>query len=148
MAWGQKTWIWSYFFPFFLQDDPRHSFTELVDANKATAECLSLCRAVAEEGKGDMADELERKLLVLSELMHKVHQQMAQNLYGKKNDLDGSVMFIVNVQWWIVQKHTYSFFSNEKNWIEMKNEKKMFFSNENIHQFLHGTLKFTYNKRK
>lgn len=86
-------------FSFFLQDDPRHSFTELVDVNKATAECLSLCRAVAEGGKGD---ELERKLLVLSELMHKVHQEMAQNLNGKKTD---SVMFIVSVS--VISPKTY-----------------------------------------
>lgn len=67
----------------FLQDNSRHSFAELVDVNKATDECLNLCRAVAEGGRGDVTEELERKLLVLSEQMRKVQQQRAQKHYGK-----------------------------------------------------------------
>lgn len=67
----------------FLQDNSQHFFAELVDVKKATDECLSLCRAVTEGSRGDVAEELERKLLVLSEQMHKVQQQMPQK-HGKK----------------------------------------------------------------
>lgn len=67
----------------FLQDNSRHSFAELVDVKKAIDECLNLCRAVAEGSGVDVTEELERKLLVLSEQMHKVQQQMAQKR-GKK----------------------------------------------------------------
>lgn len=67
----------------FLQDTSRHSFAELVDVKEATDECLSLCRAAAEGSGGDVTEELERKLVVLSEQMHKVQQQMAQK-HGKK----------------------------------------------------------------
>lgn len=56
----------------------------MVDLKKATDECLNLCRAVA-EGHGEVVpEELEAKLLVLSEQMHKVQQQWAQKHYGKQ----------------------------------------------------------------
>lgn len=69
-------------FPF-LQDNSQHSFAEAVDVKKATDECLNLCRAVAEGSRGDNTEELERKMLVLNEQMHKVQQWMAQK-HGKK----------------------------------------------------------------
>lgn len=72
-------------FPF-LQDNPRHYFAELVDVMKVTDECLNLCRADVEGSRGDVIEELERKLLVLSEQMHKVQQQMAQK-HGKKKQI-------------------------------------------------------------
>lgn len=69
-------------FPF-LQDNSQHSFAALVDLKKATDDCLNLCRAVAEGSRGDVTEELERKLFVLGEQMHKVQQQVAQK-HGKK----------------------------------------------------------------
>lgn len=56
----------------------------MVDLKKATDECLNMCRAVA-EGHGEVVpEELEAKLLVLSEQMHEVQQQWAQKHYGKQ----------------------------------------------------------------
>lgn len=71
-------------FPF-LQDNSQHYFAKLVDVMKVTDECLNLCRADVEGSRGDVTEELERKLLVLSKQMHKVQQQMAQK-HGKKTD--------------------------------------------------------------
>lgn len=53
------------------------------DLKKATDEFLNLCRAVAEGHREVVTEELERKLLVLSEQMHKVQQQWAQK-HGKQ----------------------------------------------------------------
>lgn len=68
----------------FLQDNSQQSFAEMVDLKKGTDECLNLCRAVAEGRREVVPEELERKLLVLSEQMHKVQQQWAQKHYGKQ----------------------------------------------------------------
>lgn len=57
----------------------------MVDLKKATDECLNLCRAVAEGHREVVPEELERKLLVLSEQMHKVQQQWAQKHSGKQH---------------------------------------------------------------
>lgn len=59
---------------------------------RATDECLNLCRAVIEGSRGNVTEELERKLLVLSEQMHKVQQQMTQK-HGKKKKQIWMVLF-------------------------------------------------------
>ncbi|CAG05135.1 unnamed protein product [Tetraodon nigroviridis] len=68
-----------------VQDNSQHSFAEAVDVKKATDECLNLCRAVAEGSRGDNTEELEKKMLVLNEQMHKVQQWMAQKHGEAKN---------------------------------------------------------------
>lgn len=67
----------------FLQGNSQHNFAELADVKKATDERFNPCRAVAEGGR-DVTEELESKLLVLSEQMRTVQQQTAQKHYGKK----------------------------------------------------------------
>ncbi|TWW78500.1 kinesin-like protein KIF20B isoform X3 [Takifugu flavidus] len=68
-------------------DNSQQSFAEMVDLKKGTDECLNLCRAVAEGRREVVPEELERKLLVLSEQMHKVQQQWAQKHYGEAKEV-------------------------------------------------------------
>lgn len=70
-------------FLFLLQNSSPDASAELAGVKKAVDECLRLCRAEADGGRGDVAEELERKVLEISEHLQKVQQQMVEKDNGK-----------------------------------------------------------------